>query len=51
MMSSSSRLKHKALSAKADIIKKLDKDEELLIWLKSLVLDVQRYTISGKRED
>jgi hypothetical protein len=47
-MSSSDEREHKTLtlSAKAEIIKKLDKGEKL-IWLKSMVLDVLRYTISG----
>jgi hypothetical protein len=36
------------LTAKAEIIKKLDKGESLLIWLTSMVLNVQQYTISGK---
>jgi hypothetical protein len=42
-MSSSDKYKHKTLtlSAKAEIIKKLDKGENLLIWLKSMVLDVK----------
>jgi hypothetical protein len=33
-----------------EIIKKLDKGENLLIWLKSMALDVLRYTTSGKIE-
>jgi hypothetical protein len=49
-MSSSDKFKHKTSSAKAEIIKKPDKDENLLIWLKSMVLDVLQYTISGKTE-
>jgi hypothetical protein len=51
-MSSSDKRKHKTLSSKPEIIKKLDKDENFLIWLKSMVMDVLRYAISGKwRED
>jgi hypothetical protein len=51
-MSSSDKCKHKTLtlSAKAEIIKKLDKGENLLIWLKNMVLDMLQYTISGKIE-
>jgi hypothetical protein len=41
-VSSSDKHKHKTLtlSAKAGIIKKLDKVKNFLIWLKSMVLDV-----------
>jgi hypothetical protein len=51
-MSSCDKREHKALtlSAKAEIIKELDKGEELIILLKSQVLDVLRYTISGTTE-
>jgi hypothetical protein len=51
-MSSSDKCKHKTLTlnAKAEIIKKLDNGENLLIWLKSMVLDMLQYSISGKIE-
>jgi hypothetical protein len=39
-LSSSDKCKHKTLSAKAEIIKKLDKGENLLSCLNSMVLDV-----------
>jgi hypothetical protein len=39
-MSSSDKHNHKTLSAKAEKINKLEKGENLLIWLNSTVLDV-----------
>jgi hypothetical protein len=47
-MSISAKHETLSLSAKAEIIKKLDKGENLLIWLKSMVLDMLQYTMSGK---
>jgi hypothetical protein len=48
-MSSYDKCKHKTLSAKAEIIKKLDKDEKL-IWLQSMVLDMLWHTIFGETQ-
>jgi hypothetical protein len=49
-MASFDKCKYKTLSAKAEIIKKFDRGEILLIWLKNMVLVVLQYTISGKIE-
>jgi hypothetical protein len=50
-ISSSDKRKHKTLNAKAEIIKQLVKSENLLIWLKSIVLGMLRHTISGKNRE
>jgi hypothetical protein len=49
-VSSSDERKHETLSAWAEVIKKLTEVENLLMCLKSMVLDVLRYTTSGKME-
>jgi hypothetical protein len=48
-MSSSDKRKQETLSAKAEL-RNLTKVKKLLICVKSMVLDMLRYTVSGERE-